>query len=60
MRITALMAILVLASARLAGNAPVECESMKGVKLSGGSAYPATAHYVGTGSTDDARNFQCK
>jgi feruloyl esterase len=23
-------------------------------------AYPATAHYTGTGSTDDASNFQCK
>jgi feruloyl esterase len=23
-------------------------------------AYPATAHYVGTGSTDDARNFRCE
>ncbi len=23
-------------------------------------AYPATAHYVGTGSTDDAANFQCR
>jgi feruloyl esterase len=23
-------------------------------------AYPATAHYVGTGNTDDATNFQCK
>jgi len=23
-------------------------------------AYPATAHYVGTGSTDEAKNFQCK
>jgi tannase/feruloyl esterase len=23
-------------------------------------AYPATAHYVGTGSTDDAKNFQCQ
>ncbi|HWW81996.1 MAG TPA: tannase/feruloyl esterase family alpha/beta hydrolase [Vicinamibacterales bacterium] len=23
-------------------------------------AYPATAHYVGAGSTDDARNFRCQ
>lgn len=23
-------------------------------------AYPATAHYIGTGSTDDARNFRCQ
>lgn len=23
-------------------------------------AYPAVAHYVGTGSTDDARNFRCQ
>jgi feruloyl esterase len=23
-------------------------------------AYPATAHYIGSGSTDDARNFQCR
>jgi feruloyl esterase len=23
-------------------------------------AYPATAHYNGTGSTDDAKNFQCR
>ena len=23
-------------------------------------AYPATAHYVGSGSTDDARNFRCQ
>ena len=22
--------------------------------------YPATAHYIGTGSTDDARNFRCQ
>ena len=23
-------------------------------------AYPATAHYTGSGSTDDARNFRCQ
>jgi len=23
-------------------------------------AYPATAHYIGSGSTDDARNFRCQ
>jgi tannase/feruloyl esterase len=23
-------------------------------------AYPATAHYIGTGSTDDAKNFRCQ
>ena len=23
-------------------------------------AYPSTAHYIGTGSTDDARNFRCQ
>jgi feruloyl esterase len=23
-------------------------------------AYPATAKYIGTGSTDDARNFRCQ
>jgi feruloyl esterase len=23
-------------------------------------SYPATAHYNGTGSTDDARNFRCQ
>jgi feruloyl esterase len=23
-------------------------------------AYPAMAHYNGTGSTDDAKNFQCR
>jgi len=23
-------------------------------------AYPATAHYIGTGSTDEARNFRCQ
>jgi feruloyl esterase len=23
-------------------------------------AYPATAHYVGTGSTDEAKNFRCR
>ena len=23
-------------------------------------AYPATAHYTGTGSTDDAKNYRCQ
>jgi feruloyl esterase len=23
-------------------------------------AYPATAHYIGTGSTDEAKNFRCE
>jgi feruloyl esterase len=23
-------------------------------------AYPASAHYIGSGSTDDARNFRCQ
>jgi len=23
-------------------------------------AYPATAHYIGSGSTDDAANFRCQ
>ena len=23
-------------------------------------AYPANAHYIGSGSTDDARNFRCQ
>jgi len=23
-------------------------------------AYPATAHYIGSGSTDDAKNFRCQ
>jgi len=23
-------------------------------------AYPAIAHYVGSGSTDEARNFRCQ
>jgi feruloyl esterase len=47
------------------GNAP---RSIEASHLTDGSvdrtrplcAYPAVAHYIGTGSTDDAKNFRCQ